>query len=635
MAAFQTVWSIDVGKSSLKAVKIHRERNSLEILAVDKVDYPVEANGVDSLHGPKEALRTFASRNNIDCPVVVSHPSHSAFFRFIQLPPLDSKKLQEMVGYEAQQQIPFPIDEVIWDYHVCDDEADAQERAIAIFAVRREVIADFMLDYESQGITPDHISVGYIGLLDYVLYDLRPTKPSVIVNIGSDHTDLLIIDGKRFWFRNLTIAGNDVTQALQERFKLPFDEAEKLKRTAAGNKEQMAKVFQLVQPILKELVNEIHRSVGFYKSQAGDVKFEDVYLFGNAAKLIGIQHYLTEHLRFKVHLEKGFRRIRVNRESNIALLQKDFPAFATVVGNGILGLGDGECEVNLLPEDRKEELDFRGKQKTVIAACLSLFIAVVVLWLAYGSAQKSAVRASEQATVVQELKGNQSKIESIDQEVAKLEARAIELGRYGADRKQVPVAIQALSDIFGNFKDPAGLQSTRVFTRDGTEISLIETLGVEVEDARHRNRAFLVVFAAERSKVDATGNLVDAKERARNDKSVTFPAYTFEARVIIYSRTEEEGGSAQAATNFVKERVEVPLEARLTELLGKAIEVNVDPAKDQPEMLFSVHPKFASSRRSGGSDETYEGDTYYEFTLTWTQFASELPKADSGEEEQS
>ena len=394
MAAFQTVWSVDVGKSSLKAVKMHRERNSIEIQAVDKVDYPVEAGGIESLQAPKDALRTFAGRNEMNCPVIVSHPGHSAFSRFIQLPPVDAKKLEEMIGYEAQQQIPFPIDEVIWDYHVCESEEGSVEKEVGIFAVRKEVISDFILDFEQNGISPDHISVGYIGLLNYILFDLRPTKPAVVIDIGSDHTDLLIVDGGRFWVRNLGIAGNDVTQTIQEKFKLQFDEAEKIKRSATTNKEQAAKVYQVVQPILKEFVNEIHRSVGFYKSQAGDVKFEDVFLFGNGAKLIGVQRFLQEHLRFKVHVEKGFHRLRVNREANVALLQQDFPAFATVVGQGIQGLSDGVIDVNLLPQERQEEINFKSKQKIVIAAAASLYIVIAFLYWNLGGKISDAEEAS-------------------------------------------------------------------------------------------------------------------------------------------------------------------------------------------------------------------------------------------------
>jgi type IV pilus assembly protein PilM len=202
-----TVWSLEVGKSSLKAVKIHRDQAALEIVAVDKIDYEAGESGIDSVNQAKEALRTFASRNTIDCPVAVVHPSRSAFSRFIQLPPVDPKKLDEMIGYEAQQQIPFPIDEVIWDYHISEGENGAMEKEVGIFAVRREAISDFILDYEQFPL--ELISVGYIGLLNYVIYDLRPNRPVVVLDIGSDDTDLLIVDGKRFWFRSLAGAGKD------------------------------------------------------------------------------------------------------------------------------------------------------------------------------------------------------------------------------------------------------------------------------------------------------------------------------------------------------------------------------------------------------------------------------------------
>jgi len=215
--SINTVWSIDVGKSSLKAIKIHREQSSLEIIAVDKIDFEATDSGIDSIGQAKNAMRTFAARNTIDCPVAVVHPSRSAFSRFINLPPVDSKELDKMIEYEAQQQIPFPIDEVIWDYHISEDEGVSAQKEIGIFAVRQEAISDFMLDY--QDFPLELISVGYIGLLNYVTFDLRPNRPVVVLDMGSDHTDLLIVDGQKFWFRSLPSAGKDFTQALQEKIQ--------------------------------------------------------------------------------------------------------------------------------------------------------------------------------------------------------------------------------------------------------------------------------------------------------------------------------------------------------------------------------------------------------------------------------
>ena len=105
--AFHTIWSVDLGKSALKAVKLRREKNSVEILAVDKVDYPVSDNGVDSASQAKEALSVFKTRNDVKEPLVVAHPGQGTFSRFIKVPAFDAKKVKDMVRYEASQQIPF------------------------------------------------------------------------------------------------------------------------------------------------------------------------------------------------------------------------------------------------------------------------------------------------------------------------------------------------------------------------------------------------------------------------------------------------------------------------------------------------------------------------------------------------
>ena len=141
MATFHTVWSIDLGKASLKAVKLRREGNNIEILAVDKIDYPIGTNGVDTAAQSKEALNAFKIRNDVREPVVVAHPGQGTFSRFIKVPAFEAKKLKEMVGYEASQQIPFPLDEVIWDYHLVNrDYLAGEEREVGIFAVRKEAI---------------------------------------------------------------------------------------------------------------------------------------------------------------------------------------------------------------------------------------------------------------------------------------------------------------------------------------------------------------------------------------------------------------------------------------------------------------------------------------------------------------
>ncbi|MCZ6602597.1 MAG: pilus assembly protein PilM [Planctomycetota bacterium] len=114
-------WGLDLGKSSLKAVKLHKDKDEVAILSVAHIEYG--AAGGDARAGVRSALRTFLDTHTVKGDkIVVAMPGRMAFSRFIKLPPLSEvKKVDEIVRYEAQQQIPFPIDEVVWDYQRLDE----------------------------------------------------------------------------------------------------------------------------------------------------------------------------------------------------------------------------------------------------------------------------------------------------------------------------------------------------------------------------------------------------------------------------------------------------------------------------------------------------------------------------------
>ncbi|MGE3166398.1 MAG: type IV pilus assembly protein PilM [Planctomycetota bacterium] len=625
--AFQAVWSVDVGKSSLKAVKVQRERNSLEILAVDKIDYPVEASGINSIQHAKDALATFSARNEINCPIVASHPGHSAFSRFIQLPPVDEKKLEEMIGYEAQQQIPFPIDEVVWDYHVCSENSTgSSEREVGIFAVRKEVVSDFMIDYESAGLPVDMISIGYLGLLNYVMFDIRPDKPSVVIDIGSDHTDLLVVDGHRFWVRNLAIAGNDITQTLMDKFKLQFDEAEKLKVSAAKS-DQAVKIFGVIQPILKELVNEIHRSVGFYKSQAGDVKFEDVYLFGNTARLLGIQKYLQEQLRFRVHVAKGFSRIRVNRESNVALLQHDFPSFVAAVGNAIQGLGSGEADVNLMPQEQKEALEFRRKQKLVLIAAACLFIVPLVWWIVYGARINAAEKAKAQTASFANLSTLESQIKKLETTAVEEVSTAFEAVRRTVAHRELPaVGLSVLAETL------AKLPNARVVSAEAQESAVEVVKGqvaAEMEDL-NQQKLWVLHYEVELGWRDAAGKY--APLNAADKAALADPSSCLAYKFTVVGAGYAKAGGAQENQAHVKREIQDPLEQALVARFGEppfaeATWVRGEPADlADPSRIFMQHPGF-QDRQSGGPKTAVTQGTFEPFKLTWyLQDPGSVPK---------
>lgn len=612
MAGYQTVWCIDAGKSSLKAVKLTRDQNSVEILAVEKIDFAHGDESMDSLGPARAALSTFASRNVIDCPIVVVHPSRSAFSRFIQLPPVDGKKLQELVGYEAQQSIPFPIDEVIWDSHICETPG-SPEKEVGIFAVRREALDDFLLDYEGAGLGVDEITVGYVGLLNYIMYDLRPTRPIVALDIGADHTDLLIVNEGSFWFRNLPIAGKDFTRALEERFGISNAEAEELK-VGAAKTEHAAKVFQVLQPLIRDLVSEINRSIGFYKSQAGDVKFEDLFLLGNGAKLLGLRKFLQENLRIRVHVGSSFNRIRISRDANTALIQQDLPAFAPCVGGALQGIGQSECDINLLPQEQQEALEFKKKQKTVLVAAASLYLLVFFLWANYSGRLEDAREALDETKQVGELNKNKDQLQALEEEAkVALASRQEELVSQGADRLMPHIALGMMARVFSGFNGSDSLEE-RVKNDDAKA----QARG-DLEDRMEQingSKTWLTFYDVVRVRVDQHGVVLPEKQNAKDGQVVT-ERYQVVLHGMMYSQGDNTTNNEQ-----LKKRVITPIESELIahfgpgEVVGERVTREVLAATES-RRLYTKHGSFKDPSRGADDKDLDHGSNFYEFEISW------------------
>ena len=630
MAGYQTVWCIDAGKSSLKAVKLTRDQNSVEIIAVEKIDFAQGEETVDSLGPARGALRTFASRNVIDCPVIVVHPSRTAFSRFIQLPPVDGKKLQELVGYEAQQSIPFPIDEVIWDSHICDLE-DSPEKEVGIFAVRREALDDFLLDYEGSDLNVDGITVGYVGLLNYILYDIRPTRPIVALDIGADHTDLVIVNGGSFWFRNLPIAGKDFTKVLEERFGISNSEAEELKVSAART-EHAAKVFQVLQPLIRDLVSEINRSIGFYKSQAGDVKFEDLFLLGNGAKLLGLRKFLQENLRIRVHVGSSFNRIRVSRDANTTLIQQDFPAFAPCVGGALQGIGQSECTINLLPQEQQEALKFKKKQKTVLIAAASLYLLVFFLWANYSGRLEDANQALAETTQVGELDSNKKILQDLEREgQEKLSRRQQELVSQGEDRLMPHIALEIMSTVFSGFNGVETIEE-RV-KNDDSKAQARGDLEARMEEI-NATKTWLTHFDIERVRVKQDGKVLGKSESPKDGDVISY-CYRVVLRGMMYNQGDSTTNNEQ-----IKKRVLGPIERELVvqfgsgAVVGDLVSQNVLPGEETTR-LYTKPMKSSFKDKSRPQDKGKDhGTTFYEFEVTWLMppLKAEEPSGEGADE---
>lgn len=377
MASKQAVWGIDVGQSILKAIKLQRAGEQVELLAFDVVEHPAilsEGEG-DSTQLITEALKTFLSRNNIsDSRVVVSVPGQQTLTRFTKMPPVEPKKIPDMVQYEASQQIPFDIDEVVWDYQVFT-EKESPDVEVGIFAIRKELIRNYLMLFTQLGIEPAIVQTGPMAAYNAARSEQpEEMKESVVIlDMGALATDLIVMEGNRIWSRPIPIGGNRFTEALVSAFKISFKKAEKLKRTAATSK-YARQVFQAMRPVFADLVSEVQRSVGYYTSTHRDARIGRVIGMGNAFKLPGLQKFLQQNLQLEVDRFGGFKRLITGGQEQSPAFAENILSFPGVYGLALQGLDMAKITSSLLPLEVQRTILWRKKRPwfAASAACLAL-----------------------------------------------------------------------------------------------------------------------------------------------------------------------------------------------------------------------------------------------------------------------
>ena len=232
------VWAIDIGSSSLKALYLSTERGVVEVVGFENIRHGKILSGGDVTAAEREelvalSLRQFVNKYDLSADeVAVSVPSQNSFARFVTLPPVEQKRIAEMVKFEAVQQIPFGINDVQWDWQLMT-EPDSPEIRVGIFAIKNEVVNSAMESFSREDVQVSYVQMAPMALYNYLLHD-RPdlvtsdTQATVVLNIGAENTDLVVCTKSAVWQRCILIGGNAFTKSIADTFRLNFEKAEKL-----------------------------------------------------------------------------------------------------------------------------------------------------------------------------------------------------------------------------------------------------------------------------------------------------------------------------------------------------------------------------------------------------------------------
>jgi len=413
MAVGKAVWGIDIGQSALKALKcrMHEDGFWMVAEAFDFIEYPSPLNqaGPEAEKFIRDALREFLSRNDVrKDQISVSVPGQSGISRFFKAPPVEAKRISDIVKYEAKQQIPFPLEDVVWDFQAMpgshEEEGISLETEIGIFALKRDQIFRSLRAYLDVGIDVDMVQLAPISLYNFVANDqltINPLKEEydpanqpnsyVIVSMGTDTTDLVITNGFRVWQRSLPIGGTHFTKAITKDLKLTFAKAEHLKRHASES-ENAKLVFQAMRPIFNDLVTEIQRSIGFFQTLDRKAKISRIIPLGNSMKLPGLIPYLGKNLGFDVVELEGYQKLTGTEVTSSPTFRENMLSFATCYGLCLQGLKKSALRTNLLPQEILIDRIIRQKKPWALAAVSSLLFACALNfgfhWNTYNSAHE-------------------------------------------------------------------------------------------------------------------------------------------------------------------------------------------------------------------------------------------------------
>jgi len=401
------VWGIDVGQCALKALRCraHDDPKKLVAEAFDYIEYPkiLSQPGSDPTELVDDALKQFLSRNSVvGDRVAVSVSGQAGLARFIKLPPVETKKIPDIVGYEARQQIPFDLNDVVWDYQRMGggsvEEGFALETEVGLFAMKRDAVFRTLEPFLKLDIEVDLVQLTPLVLYNLILFDQlselppadeydpeNPPESTVIISLGTDATDLVITNGYRVWQRSVPLGGNHFTKALTRELKLTFAKAEHLKRNATAAADPKA-VFQAMRPIFSDLLTELQRSISYFSNLDRAAKIGRVVAVGNAMKLPGLRRYLSQSLGYEIEKLDSFRGLTGSQVVSAPAFQENLLSFGVSYGLALQGLEKGGVHTNLLPKEIIQDRLIRRKKPWAVAAAAVLLLACGMSYAAYSLA---------------------------------------------------------------------------------------------------------------------------------------------------------------------------------------------------------------------------------------------------------
>jgi type IV pilus assembly protein PilM len=408
MAPLPGVWGIDVGQCALKAIRVELVNGVVTATDCDYVEHPkiLSQPDADPDQLTREALEKFLKRNRLRGDIIaMSVPGQSGLARFVKLPPVEEKKISDIVKFEAKQQIPFNLEEVVWDYQKIGSgvvaDGFAMETEIGLFAIKRDAVYRALQHFQEVNVEVQLVQMAPLALCNFISYELlhkdvsnlgeaaEDTKGKkqcvVALDVGVEVSNLVVTDGERIiWQRPIPIGGNRFTRALTKELKLTFAKAEHLKKNAAKTGQaELKRILQALTPDLNEFGNELQKSLNYFTNAHRDAHIQYMVGLGGAFRLPGLQKFLHGKLQLEVRKFARFERLQGDSVVTAPVFNDNILTMPVAFGLAVQGLKVARLQTNLLPPEIQTERLIRSKKPWAVAAAAALLLGTGSLAFGY------------------------------------------------------------------------------------------------------------------------------------------------------------------------------------------------------------------------------------------------------------
>ena len=388
--------AVDFGAGSLKLAEFEvNEAGGLRL-----VQYGIKSLGQDGAQENTreaailKALQELISEKGIKVKDVnVCAPGFHVFSKFVKLPPVEQSKVTQIIQYEAQQNVPFPLSEVVWDYQILGQAAGG-ELEVLLVAIKSEIVEGLFRVADAASLKLQVADVSPAALCNSFKYNYGDLEDcTMLLDIGAKTSNLLFFEKGKVYSRSINLGANSITQDFSAESRLKFENAEKIKIeegfvSLGGAYEEpenpnQAAISKIARQFMTRLHIQVNQTMQFYRGQQGGSQPVRLFLSGGASIMPYTAQFFAEKLNVPVEYFNPFRNVQIDPSVNLEELVRVAHGMGEVVGLGLRNLAHCPVELNLMPESTRKWRAFNEKKPFLIATVFTMVAVVAAAGLLF------------------------------------------------------------------------------------------------------------------------------------------------------------------------------------------------------------------------------------------------------------